>query len=138
MSPTQSTFRTEVSLAAQLRDWILRKQAKVGIIGMGYVGLPLGLLFAEGFFLRPWNRLQRTSSWPFLRSGKIRTIPTVLVLGVTYKKDIDATRESPALRNTELLQRRRAPVEYNDRMGKMRKYQFGLESVPLTPETLRG
>lgn len=66
----------------------------------------------------------------------------VLVLGVAYKKDIDDTRESPALRIMELLQRRGASVEYNDphipRLGKMRKYEFGLESVPLTPEMLRG
>ena len=66
----------------------------------------------------------------------------VLVLGVAYKKDVDDTRESPALRIMELLQRRGASVEYNDphvpRLGKMRKYEFGLESVPLTAETLRG
>jgi UDP-N-acetyl-D-glucosamine dehydrogenase len=65
----------------------------------------------------------------------------VLVLGVAYKKDVDDTRESPALRIMELLQRRGASVAYHDpyvaRLCKMRKYEFGLESVPLTAETLR-
>jgi len=65
----------------------------------------------------------------------------VLVLGVAYKKDVDDTRESPALRIMDLLQQRGASVDYNDphvpRLGKMRKYAFGLESVPLTAEALR-
>ena len=65
----------------------------------------------------------------------------VLVLGVAYKKDVDDVRESPALRIMELLQEHGASVDYHDphvpRLGKMRKYEFGLESVALTAETLR-
>jgi UDP-N-acetyl-D-glucosamine dehydrogenase len=64
----------------------------------------------------------------------------VLVLGIAYKKDIDDARESPSLRIMELLQLNGARVEYNDpyfpRLSKMRKYDFGLESVEITPETL--
>ena len=64
----------------------------------------------------------------------------VLVLGIAYKKDIDDARESPSLRIMELLQDHGARVEYNDpyfpRLPKMRKYDFGLESVELAPETL--
>ena len=75
------------------------------------------------------------------RRHKPLTGSRVLVLGAAYKKDIDDTRESPALRIMELLQQRGATVEYNDphvpRLGRMRKYEFGLESVPLTAETLR-
>jgi UDP-N-acetyl-D-glucosamine dehydrogenase len=64
----------------------------------------------------------------------------VLVLGIAYKKDIDDARESPSLRIMELLQDSGAHVEYNDPyfpgLPKMRKYDFGLQSVELTPENL--
>ena len=36
----------------QLEDKIKNKNAKIGIIGMGYVGIPLGLEFSnKGFFV---------------------------------------------------------------------------------------
>jgi UDP-N-acetyl-D-glucosamine dehydrogenase len=64
----------------------------------------------------------------------------VLVLGVAYKKDIDDLRESPSLRIMELLEARGARVDYNDpyfaRLHKMRRYDFQLASVELTPATL--
>ena len=65
----------------------------------------------------------------------------MLVLGVAYKKDIDDVRESPSLKIMELLGAEGALVAYHDpfvpRLAKMRKYDFGLQSVPLTAETLR-
>jgi len=64
----------------------------------------------------------------------------ILVLGVSYKKDVDDLRESPSLKIIKLLQDRGAVVDYNDpyfeRLHKMRQYDFGLESVPLTQESL--
>jgi UDP-N-acetyl-D-glucosamine dehydrogenase len=64
----------------------------------------------------------------------------VLVLGISYKKDIDDPRESPSLRIIELLQANGARVDYHDpyfpRLPKMRKYHLQLESVEPTPETL--
>jgi UDP-N-acetyl-D-glucosamine dehydrogenase len=64
----------------------------------------------------------------------------ILILGVAYKKDVDDLRESPALRIMELLQARGARVDYHDpyvpRLPKMRRYDFGLASVELTPQTL--
>ncbi|HZT68895.1 MAG TPA: nucleotide sugar dehydrogenase [Terriglobia bacterium] len=64
----------------------------------------------------------------------------ILVLGVSYKKDIDDLRESPSLRIIKLIQDGGAVVDYNDpyfeRLHKMRQYDFGLESVPLTEESL--
>jgi UDP-N-acetyl-D-glucosamine dehydrogenase len=66
----------------------------------------------------------------------------VLVVGVAYKKDIDDLRESPSLRIMELLKARGARVDYNDpyfpRLHKMRRYDFKLASVELTPESLAG
>jgi UDP-N-acetyl-D-glucosamine dehydrogenase len=59
----------------------------------------------------------------------------VLVLGVSYKKDIDDLRESPAITIIEALQGRGAIVDYNDpyfaKIGKGRKYDLQMHSVPL-------
>ena len=72
-----------------------------------------------------------------------KTLPgsRILVLGAAYKKDIDDVRESPALKIIELLGVHGAVVDYHDpfvpRLVKMRKYDLGLESIPLTAETLR-
>lgn len=59
----------------------------------------------------------------------------ILVLGVAYKKDVDDLRESPGLKVMELLQQEGAEVHYNDpyfpTLGKGRKYDFHMRSVPL-------
>ncbi len=62
----------------------------------------------------------------------------VLVLGLSYKADIDDDRESPSFELIELLQERGAVVSYCDpyvpvaRRG--RKHDINLSSVPCTPE----
>ena len=64
----------------------------------------------------------------------------VLVLGLSYKADIDDDRESPSFELIELLQERGAAVSYCDpyvpvaRRG--RKHDINLSSVPCTPEEL--
>lgn len=59
----------------------------------------------------------------------------VLVLGLSYKKDIDDLRESPSLTIIELLQNRGAVVSYNDpyfpKVGHGRKYDLSMTCVPL-------
>ncbi len=59
----------------------------------------------------------------------------ILVLGIAYKKDIDDLRESPSLKLIELLQEQGAQVDYNDpyfeKLHRMRKYNFPLQSVSL-------
>ncbi len=66
---------------------------------------------------------------------------TVLILGVSYKPDIDDMRESPALKIIKLLMDEGAEVQYNDpyfpELVPVRKYQIPLKSVELTPENLR-
>jgi UDP-N-acetyl-D-glucosamine dehydrogenase len=60
---------------------------------------------------------------------------SVLVLGVSYKKDIDDLRESPALTILELLRAQGAAVSYHDPffpvLDKGRKYDLQLRCVPL-------
>ncbi len=41
---------SSVSLSTELESRIASRQARIGIIGMGYVGLPLTLLFSEQSF----------------------------------------------------------------------------------------
>nr|WP_157467263.1 nucleotide sugar dehydrogenase [Edaphobacter aggregans] len=59
----------------------------------------------------------------------------VMVLGVSYKKDIDDLRESPAITIIEALQRSGAAVVYNDpyfpKIGKGRKYDLQMQCMPL-------
>ncbi|MFP5305666.1 MAG: nucleotide sugar dehydrogenase [Gammaproteobacteria bacterium] len=65
----------------------------------------------------------------------------ILVLGLSYKKNVDDTRESPSVEIMDLLQDRGAEVAYSDpwiaRFPRMRKYAFDLESVPLTAAALQ-
>jgi len=59
----------------------------------------------------------------------------VLVLGVSYKKDVDDLRESPALTIIELLKQRGAIVNYHDPyfpvLLKGRHYDLQMQRVPL-------
>src|ERR1700741_3917042 len=41
------TMRTVSSLSAELKTRIEKRQAQVAVIGLGYVGLPLALLYTE-------------------------------------------------------------------------------------------
>lgn len=65
----------------------------------------------------------------------------VLILGASYKKDIDDMRESPSLKLIEILREKGAKVDYNDpyvpRLPKTRKYKFDMTSVELTKNNLK-
>lgn len=64
----------------------------------------------------------------------------ILMLGIAYKKNLDDTRESPAVELMSLLQEKGAIVAYSDphvpSFPTKRDYHFDLESVPLTAENL--
>jgi UDP-N-acetyl-D-glucosamine dehydrogenase len=59
----------------------------------------------------------------------------ILVLGISYKRDIDDLRESPALTIIELLRQKGATVSYNDpffpHVGRGRHYDLNMDSTPL-------
>ncbi|WP_281291042.1 nucleotide sugar dehydrogenase [Thiohalocapsa marina] len=60
--------------------------------------------------------------------------------GFGVEKNVDDRRESPSIALMELLQAKGAEISYSDphvpRFLKMRRHDFDLASVPLTPETL--
>ena len=64
----------------------------------------------------------------------------ILVLGLAYKKNIDDTRESPAVEIMDLLQAKGAHIDYSDphvpTFPRKRNYHFDLQSVALTPATI--
>ena len=65
----------------------------------------------------------------------------VLILGASYKKDIDDMRESPSLKLIELFREKGAEVDYNDpyiaKLPKTRKYNYDISSVELTKESIK-
>lgn len=64
----------------------------------------------------------------------------VLILGASYKKDIDDMRESPSLKLIEIFREKGAEVDYSDpyvpKLWKTRKYDYDMDSVELTKENL--
>lgn len=67
----------------------------------------------------------------------------VLVLGVTYKRDIEDVRESPALDVISLLQSKGALAEYHDpyvptlEIGELRDDPITIKSIELTEDAIR-
>ena len=74
------------------------------------------------------------------KKGKALNGSKVLILGASYKKNIDDMRESPSLKLIEILKNRGAVVDYNDpfvlRLPDTRKYKYNMKSVPLTSQRL--
>ena len=61
----------------------------------------------------------------------------ILIIGVSYKSNIDDIRESPALDVIELLRRKGAEVLYHDPLVNKEQPELAdIESVDLTPESV--
>ena len=64
----------------------------------------------------------------------------VLVLGISYKRNVDDVRESPSVEIMRLLKEKGANVHYSDPhvpvFPKMRKHCFDLSSIELTPQNI--
>lgn len=65
----------------------------------------------------------------------------ILILGISYKKNVDDMRESPSVFLMEKLRAEGAVIDYSDPhvpvFPKMREHKFDLKSVALTVETLK-
>ena len=65
----------------------------------------------------------------------------ILMLGISYKKNIDDMRESPSVEIMQLIQDCGAEIEYSDPyvpvFPKMRRYSFDLSSVDATVENIK-
>ena len=64
----------------------------------------------------------------------------ILILGISYKKNVDDMRESPSVLLMEKLRELGAEISYSDPhisvFPKMREHHFNLSSIPLNPETI--
>lgn len=76
------------------------------------------------------------------KQGKAVKGSKILVLGIAYKKNVDDSRESPAVELMELLQAKGAIISYSDPhvpiFPKKRRCNFKLESVEINAELLSG
>jgi UDP-N-acetyl-D-glucosamine dehydrogenase len=96
-------------------------------------------LAGELNWLMPQYVVERTTA-ALNALGKPMNGARVMILGITYKADVEDMRESPALPIMDRLLKAGAEVCYHDPyvpvIPPTRKYTFDLESVELTPETV--
>lgn len=91
----------------------------------------------------PHYVIQKLSRNLDLRFAKSMNGAKILLLGMAYKKDVDDMRETPALKLWELLEDRKANVDYYDSfipaIPKTREHieYAGIKSVQLTPEVIQ-
>lgn len=73
--------------------------------------------------------------------GKTLNGSKILILGASYKKNIDDMRESPSLKLLEIIQNKNGLVDYCDpfvpKLPPTRKYKFEMESVLLNPQSVK-
>ncbi len=68
--------------------------------------------------------------------NKIIVNSNILIIGVSYKKNVDDTRESPSLKIIEILKRHKAKVDYYDPFVPLikhsRKYKYRMKSIKIS------
>lgn len=74
-------------------------------------------------------------------AGKPLKGSNILILGIAYKKNVDDERESPCIEILDKLIKKGANVDYSDphipKFKKKRDYNYNLDSVELTRQTLK-
>lgn len=90
--------------------------------------------------LQPYYVVQKLSE-ALDKNGKTLKGSKILILGASYKKNIDDMRESPSLKLIEILQNREAIVDYCDKyvpkLPPTRRYNFEMNSVDLNPDNVK-
>ncbi|MDA8100050.1 MAG: nucleotide sugar dehydrogenase [Nitrospiraceae bacterium] len=88
----------------------------------------------------PYYVIERTMEALNARGKSIKGAK-ILILGIAYKKNVDDMRESPSMKLIELYRERDAVVDYSDpyipSIPKLRKYNYDMKSIPLTPESIK-
>ena len=73
--------------------------------------------------------------------GKAIRNSKILALGIAYKSDVGDVRESPSVEVMELVRKWGGDIHYADpnvpTFPTMRKHEFDLEAIALTPKTIR-
>jgi UDP-N-acetyl-D-glucosamine dehydrogenase len=74
-------------------------------------------------------------------NGKSLNSSKILILGMSYKKNIDDIRESPSLKLMDILINKKVHVDYVDpyipKLAKTRDYNFKKQSIDLTRENIK-
>ena len=77
----------------------------------------------------------------FKKKGIIPANKKILIVGVSYKKNIDDTRESPAFEIMNLLKKKKIKIDYHDplvpKLKKTRKFNFNMSSKKLTKKMIK-
>jgi len=72
--------------------------------------------------------------------GKSIKGSNILILGASYKKNVDDMRESPSVEILKMLMDKGAEVDYSDpwtkKLPKMRKYNIDMDSVDISAESI--
>ena len=89
ISETVEQHSSQSATAIQLREKIVNRQARVGVLGLGYVGLPLAVEFAQAGFEVVGIDVQQTKVDQFNR-------------GESYVKDVKSNVFEPLVRSGKL------------------------------------
>src|SRR5579863_5480171 len=93
-----------VSVAAELQNKIKAKTASVGVVGLGYVGLPLAVEFAKaGFTVTGIDVLQHKVDAINRGESYVQDIPTSVLRPLVEAGRLSATSDFAAVRELDTI-----------------------------------
>ncbi|MGA2611740.1 MAG: NAD(P)-binding domain-containing protein, partial [Terriglobia bacterium] len=98
--PRPATFEASTTFRSKLQS----KTAQIGVIGLGYVGLPLGLLFARNGFPTTGFDIDQAKVDMLEKGGSyIRHIPGPAIMEQVEKKGFRATTDFAVLEGMDAI-----------------------------------
>ncbi|MGB9485585.1 MAG: NAD(P)-binding domain-containing protein, partial [Terriglobia bacterium] len=98
--PRPATFEASTTFRSKLPS----KTAQIGVIGLGYVGLPLGLLFARNGFPTTGFDIDQAKVDMLEKGGSyIRHIPGPAIAEQIRRKRFHATADFPSLKEMDAI-----------------------------------